>query len=466
MNCKGDTGRKNKESRQLVFSSTLPIRPIFPTGYGVTAFFLIIGEHPILNPGTVLFPKINSSSDLEQNTYNNCPVCGYPLTADSAVCPRCGNDILEDISSLDQQSLEAHHNYIEEKKAAWYTRCLAEKLNCSPDLPAGPSIEITLPDHQGHRSNSSNRSNEIDHLLSITRAELLKESGARKKWWSALTDEWQEIVRTTLKVTKEPSDQELLTFLDTTHLRCDNRRIHDLHPVRILEKLQQLRCDESPIESLEAVAHLEKLQRLYAFDCNFCSLEPLRNLKYLKLLWISSTQVTSLEPISQLLSLEELYCSETQIETLAPLERLSNLEKLSCYNTGISSLEPLRALENLIEFGINSSFVADLSPLAGLDNLEYLRCSKTAIASVEPLRMLPSLRELSLSCTPLLTIDALEELPWLEELDIANTMVSSIAPLMHLEHLEKLELTAGSVPREELERFIELHPVCEVILRK
>ncbi len=426
-------------------------------------FFLSFMKNPSSAPGLFVIHNINSRSALEQNTYNKCPVCGYPLTADTAVCPRCGNDILEDISSLDQQSIEVHHQNIEEKKAAWYTRSLAEKLNCSPDLPAGPSIETLHHDPKGHHYCLDE---EIEHLRTVTRSELLKESSARKKWWNTMTEEWQEIVRTTLKVTREPSDHELLAFLDTTHLRCDNRRIHDLLPVRVLEKLQQLRCDESPVENLDPVAQLEKLQRLYAFDCNFSSLEPLRNLKSLKLLWISSTQITSLEPISNLLSLEELYCSETQIDTLLPLQKLTNLEKLSCYSTPISSLEPLRQLENLIELGINNSFIADLSPLEALDNLEYLRCSKTAVESVEPLRSLPGLRELSLSCTPLLTIDALEELPWLEELDIANTMVSSIGPLMHLEHLEKLELSAGSIPREELERFIELHPSCEVLLRK
>ena len=83
-----------------------------------------------------------------------------------------------------------------------------------------------------------------------------------------MTDDWKDIVKTTLKIVRDPSEQELLDFLETTHLRCDNRRIHNLLPVRVLEKLQQLRCDESPVESLEPLRHLEKLQRLYAFDCD------------------------------------------------------------------------------------------------------------------------------------------------------------------------------------------------------
>jgi hypothetical protein len=53
----------------------------------------------------------------------------------------------------------------------------------------------------------------------------------------------------------------------------------------------------------------------------------------------------------------------------------------------------------------------------------------------------------------------------LEELDISYTHVHSIEPIMAHESLEKLELTAGRIPDIELERFIELHPDCEVILK-
>ncbi|EAT59407.1 Leucine-rich repeat [Chlorobium ferrooxidans DSM 13031] len=424
----------------------------------VTLFFLLFNNIP-----PFLLINARCRIILEQNTYNQCPVCSYPLTVQSAVCPRCGNDILEDITSLDEQSQEIHRQHIEEKKAEWYTRCLTEKLNCSPNHPAGPPVEQPPKDNGRHLYCQSD---EIEYLRTISRAELLRESSARKKWWQTMTDEWKEIIKTTLKVVREPSDQELLDFLETTHLRCDNRRIHDLLPVRMLEKLQQLRCDESPVSDLEPLAHLEKLQRLYAFDCDFSSLDPLRNLTSLKLLWISSTQITTLEPVSKLSNLEELYCSETPINDLSPLKKLFKLEKLSCYKTGISSLAPLRHLENLIELGINSSYVTDLSPLSGLSNLEYLRCNKTAIENIEPLRSLAGLRELSLANTHVMTIEALEELTYLEELDISNTLVSSIDPLMQLQNLEKIELSPGNIPRDELERFIELHPECEVILRK
>ena len=255
----------------------------------------------------------------------------------SAVCPRCGNDILEDISSLDQQSQEFHHKNIEEKKAEWYTRCLTEKLNVNTYDPAASSEE------------SVNRITSDSPLTALMNWSIFAPSrelnsfrtaAARKKWWNTLTGDWKEIVKTTLKIVRDPSDQELLDFFETTHLRCDNRRIHNLLPVRVLENLQQLRCDESPVENLDPLMHLEKLRRLYAFDCDFSSLEPLRNLTGLKLLWISSTNISSLEPISNLLNLEELYCSETVINDLSPLKKLVRLEKLSCYKTDISSLEP------------------------------------------------------------------------------------------------------------------------------
>ncbi len=423
----------------------------------VSLFFLLSSAKAFMAS-----PKYNFLRHLEQNTYNQCPVCGYPLTMDSAMCPRCGNDILEDISSLDQQSQEFHHQKIEGKKAEWYTRCLTEKLNISTHDPATLYESTT---HQLNARQTVNLTDEHEYLRTVSRAELLNEGAARKKWWNTLSAEWKEVVKTTLKVVREPSDQELLHFLETTHLRCDNRRIHNLLPAQVLEKLQQLRCDESPVEDLEPLLHLKRLERLYAFDCDFSSLEPLRNLSRLKLLWISSTQVNSLEPISQLFNLEELYCSETLITSLSPLKELVKLEKISCYKTGISTLHPIGHLENLIELGINNSNINDLTPLSGLKSLEYLRCNKTAIRSIEALRNLSDLRELSFANTPLDNIDPLEELDNLEELDISNTLVSSIGPIMHLQHLEKIELTAGRIPGEELERFIELNPNCEVVLK-
>ncbi len=428
----------------------------FFASYGSNAFFSYYLICLSILPNDLIATIV-----LEQNTYNQCPVCVYPLTTDSAVCPRCGNDILEDISSLDQQSRELHHHNIEEKKAAWYTRCLTEKLNVTTENPPAPPIKSTT---QESGRQGAEGGNDFEFLRTVSRADLLQEGSLRKKWWNAMNPDWKEIIKTSLKSVREPSEQELLDFLETTHLRCDNRRIHNLLPVRVLEKLQQLRCDESPVDNLEPLQHLDKLQYLYAFDCDFSSLEPLRNLKRLKLLWISSTQVTSLEPISNLLNLEELYCSETLINDLKPLRKLINLEKLSCYKTGISSLDPLSQLENLIELGINGLNITDLAPLSSLITLEYLRCNGTGIKSIEPLRSLVDLKELSLSRTQLTTIAPLEELSNLEELDISNTPVNSIEPIMHLQQLEKLELSTGQIPQEELERFIELHPGCQVAI--
>ena len=73
---------------------------------------------------------------------------------------------------------------------------------------------------------------------------------------------------------------------------------------------------------------------------------------------------------------------------------------------------------------------------------------------------------MSIASTPLLSIDPLEDLINLEELDISNTPIASIGPIMHLQQLEKLELSPGHIPREELERFIELHPDCDVVLKQ
>ena len=142
---------------------------------------------------------------MEQNTYNQCPVCGFPLSLTSAICPRCGNDIFEDISSLDQQSQELHHQNIEGKKAEWYTRCLTEKLNFSTDNPAPSAEEIV---QQQSAKQTINNSAELEFLRRTSRAELLRDGALRKKWWTTLTADWKEVIKTTLKIVRDPSDQE------------------------------------------------------------------------------------------------------------------------------------------------------------------------------------------------------------------------------------------------------------------
>lgn len=211
---------------------------------------------------------------MEQNTYNKCPVCSFPLSLESAVCPRCGNDILEDISSLDQQSEELHRKTMDEKKAEWYTWCITENLNISDN-----ELSTKPPDREktSESRHLFSTPDEQELLRTASKAILLKDHSLRKKWWQALSADWKEVIKNTIKIVREPNDQEILDFFQTTHFRCDNRRIHDLWPIRILENLVQLRCDESPVESLEPLAHLSSLQRIYAFDCDFSSLEPFAN---------------------------------------------------------------------------------------------------------------------------------------------------------------------------------------------
>ena len=185
---------------------------------------------------------------MEQNIYKQCPVCGFPLTQQNAICPRCGNDILEDINTLDEQNQDKHSRIIEEKKADWYIRCLAENLDKGKSPVVTFPNDYTGPMHSGFRNRLSPAEQEA---LATSRAVLLRDPQKRHNWFKALGHDWKEVVRHTLKIQSDPSDDELLGFLNTTSVRCDNMRIHNLAPVSLLENLQQLRCDETPVESLE-----------------------------------------------------------------------------------------------------------------------------------------------------------------------------------------------------------------------
>jgi len=147
---------------------------------------------------------------LEQNTYNQCPVCSFPLSPDNAICPRCGNDIIEEISSLEGESTEIHTRAIENKKAEWYSRRLTDKLltpvegeQCPPHQEATPSDSI----RHIYCSNE-----EKDFLANISRETVLKDSALRKQWWNALTSEWKDVVKNTLKLVRDPSEVEIASF--------------------------------------------------------------------------------------------------------------------------------------------------------------------------------------------------------------------------------------------------------------
>ncbi len=63
------------------------------------------------------------------------------------------------------------------------------------------------------------------------------------------------------------------------------------------------------------------------------------------------------------------------------------------------------------------------------------------------------------------SLELLLGFPELEELSITGMLVDSIAPLMELMSLEKPELSAGRIPHSEINRFMQLNPAGEVIIK-
>ncbi|WP_317616282.1 hypothetical protein [Chlorobium phaeovibrioides] len=126
-----------------------------------------------------------------------------------------------------------HTRAIENKKAEWYSRRLTDTLQTNTEDEHSPTHT------SGEQSDAARpiycSSEEKTLLATLSREEILKDSAIRKRWWNALTADWKEVVKNTLKLVRDPSEGEIALFFDTTHLRCDNRRIHGLLPIRLLE---------------------------------------------------------------------------------------------------------------------------------------------------------------------------------------------------------------------------------------
>lgn len=117
------------------------------------------------------------------------------------------------------------------------------------------------------------------------------------------------------------------------------------------------------------------------------------------------------------------YCTEARyidlghscIESIEFVKYMPNLEVLIVADTLVKDLEPLRTCKNLTFLELFKTRVEDLSPLADLPQLEYLNLSD-------------------------------------------NYQIEDITPLYGLNNLVKLNFTKAAVPKEQVNKFLELHP--------
>jgi Leucine-rich repeat (LRR) protein len=189
------------------------------------------------------------------------------------------------------------------------------------------------------------------------------------------------------------------------------------------------------------LATLVNLQELSCNQAKISRLEPLRHLTHLQVLNCSHNEIVSLGPLQDLTNLRILDCAFNNISRLEALQHLTNLQNLACYYTKISSLEPLQHLTQL----------------------RTLSCGNTQISNLEPLRELTDLQELDIRENSITELEPLSNLKKLRLLNANSTEISHLGPLHELNHLHTLYWDATQVSLEELEKFTEAGPQCDVI---
>ncbi|NOR87054.1 MAG: hypothetical protein GQ527_05545 [Bacteroidales bacterium] len=147
------------------------------------------------------------------------------------------------------------------------------------------------------------------------------------------------------------------------------------------------------------------------------------------------------------------------------IEEVLVLEKFSAdhYPLGETGLDPLKILVNLKDVSAGSTYISQIEAVQYLPNLEFLNLAATSVSDLSPLRKNKKLISLYVQQTLITDISPLEFLLNLEVLHIDQTEIRSIKPIMKHDKLSILSVGSSPIPPEEIQRFRELHPKCQIL---
>ena len=176
-------------------------------------------------------------------------------------------------------------------------------------------------------------------------------------WWEGLDEEWKQVLLDKIKVSGDPTIDQLHQLTSVASLELKGVSFSDLEPLIIFTNLRKLALFDAPTLELGPLSKLTKLTAL--------KLSQLPAINYL--------------PISGLTDLEELDLSNTGIEELIALSKLTKLKKLNLSGTNIKSLKGLEPLINLEELDVASTDLRSLKSLEGMRVLKKLTCFNTRL---------------------------------------------------------------------------------------
>ncbi|MGF1635996.1 MAG: leucine-rich repeat domain-containing protein [Cyclobacteriaceae bacterium] len=168
-------------------------------------------------------------------------------------------------------------------------------------------------------------------------------------------------------------------------LNISHTSVNDLLPLRGLTNLEELYCAATPIEDLNALRYSKGIKVLDLSFTSISDLSPLENFDKLERIYLHNTVVDDLEPLSYVSTLRELYLFNSNVSDLTFASELKELRRINFSNTTVADLKPLSGLKELEKLDFENTLVSDLSPLADLQNLTMIVCNRSKVKNLMPL---------------------------------------------------------------------------------
>lgn len=123
-------------------------------------------------------------------------------------------------------------------------------------------------------------------------------------------------------------------------------------------------------------------------------------------------------------------------------------------------------LKNTDKSKVNSfiPIIPSENDLSEIQNLEKIDCSRNLlIENLLPIKKVKNVKVLDCSNTSITTLEPIKGLLNLEEIQFNITNINSLQPLEKSEKLRKVSCNQTALSEEEIERFKEINPKCEIL---
>ncbi|MBK5278939.1 MAG: leucine-rich repeat domain-containing protein [Bacteroidia bacterium] len=325
--------------------------------------------------------------------------------------------------------------------------------------------------------------------------QVIFDSEELKKWWDALSPEWQGVFSRASNIRITPSKEELakIPHLDSINI-IGGMQINNLEPLRKLQKLQIIIANQTTITDLSPLQAHTEIQYLDISETNVKDISILQQFNKLKILRADKSKIEDIDRYT-FPALELFYADNTTAHDIIVHEFLKKNPKcLIIYKTihldrwwnnlsenwkdvfkaqmKIQTSFTRENIHQLVEqerLHINDAPVNDLNALSEFVQLNELHFSGTAITSIPPLENIKSLTSLHATNGPLQEIGSLGLLTDLEDLDISNTPLEDLKVIRNLLQLKKLNCAGTQVKRlDYLEKlaYLEILDCSNTSVRK